>query len=270
MTVATAKYGFGDKWKDIWIDNYEGFYPNMSDYHMHEYFEISFIVSGNVNILLTDSMESSTGSKIVLLRPNTPHYIYCEPDILYSRTNLCFSKNFTEDFLPELHRILNIFGENGTVIAVDTEKIKDYVRIVNKIKDEENPLRQKLLIMYVLSLVSDNMNENEEITRLPRYVTDALSYIGTHYTQKIVASELAEKLGIGRTTLMQGFKKYTGTTFNEYLLGCRLKRAVIMLEEGKKLWEIADTCGFTDAPNFIRSFKRHFGTTPNMWRRNSN
>lgn len=57
MSVATAKYGFGDKWKNIWIDSYEGFYPNMSDYHMHEYFELSFIVSGNVNVLLTDSME---------------------------------------------------------------------------------------------------------------------------------------------------------------------------------------------------------------------
>jgi len=237
---------------------------------MHEYFEISFILSGNVNVLLTDNMESSTNSKIVLLKPHTPHYIYCEPDILYRRTNLCFSKNIIEVFLPELHPVLKIFGENGTVLTVDSVKIKDYIKITEHIKKEQNPLRQKLLIMYLLSLISDNMNKNGEFTSLPRYITNALSYIGTHYAEKIVAAELAKKLGVGRTTLMQGFKKYTGTTINEYLLGCRMKRAVIMLEENKNLWDIAEACGFNDAPNFIRSFKRHFGTTPNIWRKNGN
>lgn len=270
MKVATEKYGFGDTWNDIWIDTYEGFYPNMSNYHMHEYFEISFILSGKVNVLLTDRMESSTDSKIVLLRPFTPHYIYCEPDILYSRTNLCFSKEIIDFFLPELPRIMSLFSENGRVVTVDTEKIKLYIKITNQIKDEENLLRKKLLIMYIISLITDNINTDGEITKIPYYVTEALSYIGTHFTEKIVAAELAEKLNVGRTTLMQSFKKYTGTTLNEYLLGCRMKRAVIMLEEGKQLWDIAENCGFTDAPNFIRSFKRHFGTTPNAWRKNVN
>ncbi len=270
MKTATEKYGFGDSWKDVWIDSYEGFYPNMSNYHMHEYFEISFILSGNVNVLLADSMESGTNSKIVLLRPFTPHYIYCEPDILYRRTNLCFSKDLIESFLPELHRILKIFGKNGRVVTLPYEKINQYIKITEEIKKEKSVLRQKLLIMYLISLISDNINRDFEITKIPHYVTEALSYIGTHFTEKIVAAELAEKLGIGRTTLMQGFKKYTGTTLNEYLLGCRMKKAVIMLEEGKQLWDIAESCGFTDAPNFIRSFKRQFGTTPNAWRKNIN
>ncbi len=270
MKALIEPYGFGDTWKDIWIDTYEGFYPNMSNYHMHEYFEISFIESGNVNILLADSVESSTDSKIVLLKPLTPHYIYCEPDILYRRTNLCFSKNLIEAFLPELHKILKIFGENGRVVSVDTAKIKEYIKITKQIKAEENLLRQKLLIMYLISLIFDNINWNDEITKIPHYVTEALSYIGTHYSEKIVAADLAERFNVGRTTLMQGFKKYTGTTINEYLLGCRMKKAIIMLEDGKQLWDIAESCGFTDAPNFIRSFKRQFGTTPNAWRKNMN
>lgn len=270
MKAAIEKYGFGNTWKDIWIDTYEGFYPNMTNYHMHEYFEISFIASGNVNVLLADGVESGTSSKIILLKPFTPHYIYCEPDILYSRTNLCFSKNLIESFLPEMHRILKIFGENGRIVTVENKKIKRYIAITEEIKKEENFLRQKLLIMYLISLISDNLNYDVEITKLPRYVSEALSYIGTHFTEKIVAAELAERLNIGRTTLMQGFKKYTGTTLNEYLLGCRMKKAIIMLEEGKQLWDIAESCGFTDAPNFIRTFKRHFGLTPNAWRKNTN
>lgn len=270
MKAANEKYGFGDTWKDIWIDTYEGFYPNMSNYHMHEYFEISFISSGNVNVLLTDSMEGGTKPKIVLLKPFTPHYIYCEPDILYRRTNLCFSKKLIDSFLPELHRLLKIFGENGRVVTPSDEEINQYIKITEEIKKEGNILRQKLLIMYLISIIAENINHKVEITKIPPFVTEALSYISTHFNEKIVALELAEKLKISRTTLMQGFKKYTGTTINEYLLGCRMKKAIMMLEDGKQLWDIAETCGFTDAPNFIRIFKKQFGTTPNSWRKNVN
>lgn len=270
MKAAIEKYGFGDTWNDVWIDFYEGFYPNMSNYHMHEYFEISFITSGNVNVLLTDGMEGGTDPKIVLLKPFTPHYIYCEPDILYRRTNLCFSKNLIESFLPELHRLLKIFGENGRVLTASAKEINQYVKITEEIKKEKNLLRKKLLIMYLISVIADNVNQNVEITKIPPFITNALSYISTHFNEKIVALELAKQLNVSRTTLMQGFKKFTGTTINEYLLGCRLKKAVIMLEDGKQLWDIAETCGFTDAPNFIRAFKKHFGVTPNAWRKNIN
>ena len=68
--------GFNDEWKDIKIDKYRGYTPRMTDYHMHNYYEMSIIISGNVNVLLTNSIEHSSQSKIVLLRPYTPHYIF--------------------------------------------------------------------------------------------------------------------------------------------------------------------------------------------------
>lgn len=64
---------------------------------------------------------------------------------------------------------------------------------------------------------------------------------------------------------MTGFKKYTGTTLNEYLLRCRLKAAVELLQNGKNEQQTAEECGFTDACNLIRSFKRHFGITPKKY-----
>ena len=175
-----------------------------------------------------------------------------------------------ESFLPELHRLLKIFGENGRVLTASAKEINQYVKITEEIKKEKNLLRKKLLIMYLISVIADNVNQNVEITKIPPFITNALSYISTHFNEKIVALELAKQLNVSRTTLMQGFKKFTGTTINEYLLGCRLKKAVIMLEDGKHLSDIAETCGFTDAPNFIRAFKKHFGVTPNAWRKNIN
>lgn len=262
MSVALTKYGFGVQWSDIRTDFYEGYYPNMTDYHMHEYYEISLIISGNVNILLNDSMEHSTGSKVVLLRPFTPHYIYCEPDILYKRRNVLFSPDFISDYIPEWQELLSVFRENGSVLTLSEEKCAEYLRLIDSIEKENDRFRKKLILLYFISLIADNMQAESNFTELPIFVTKALSYISTHYSEKVVAADLAEKLGVGRTTLMSSFKKYTGTTLNEYLARCRLKNAVAELKKGRTVGETAEICGFTDAPNLIRCFKRHFGTTP--------
>lgn len=265
MSVALAPYGYKITWNDILIDEYKGYYPNMTDYHMHKYYELSIIISGNVNVLLKDSVESSTESKIVLLRPFTPHYIYCEPDILYRRVNICFSSDFISEYSPEWQQLMGIFAENGAVLKLDKENCAQYVELANKIKNETNLLRKKLLLMYLISLIADNMQLVGEFTNLPLFVTKALAYISGHYSEKIIAADLAERLNVSRTTLMTAFKKHTGTTLNDYLAGCRLKHAVAMLKSGAPLSVIAENCGFNNSPNLIRCFKRHFDMTPSQY-----
>lgn len=268
MDAKLAKYGFKSTWDDIFIDSYEGYYPNMTDYHMHEYFEISIIISGNVNVLLSNNVESSTHSKIVLLPPFTPHYIYCEPDILYKRINICFSPEFIDLYSPEWKTAMHLFSKDGTVLKLSEDDRKHYIEITKKLEKETSIYRKKLLLMYLISLISENVQSLGEFTNLPGYITDALSYISTHYKEKIIADQLAQKIGISRTTLMTTFKKHTGTTVNDYLLGCRLKNAILLLQKGEKLTYVAEECGFTDAPNLIRCFKKHFGTTPAKYFKN--
>lgn len=265
MAVALDKHGFASEWHDIKIDKYEGYYPNMTDYHMHEYYEISLILSGNVNVLLNDKVESGATAKLVLLAPLTPHYIYCEPDLLYSRRNILFSAEYLNGFMSEWKKLSKVFLRGGAVLKLTDERCKTFYALVKQLENETEPLRKRLLLLYFLSLAADDMQEDGALLDIPMYITAALSFVSTHFAEKIVAAELAYRLGIGRTTLMTGFKKYTGTTLNEYLLRCRLKAAVELLQSGKNEQQTAEECGFTDACNLIRSFKRHFGITPKKY-----
>ena len=77
-----------------------------------------------------------------------------------------------------------------------------------------------------------------------------------HYTRA------AEKLFVSRTTLLTTFKQYTGVTFNNYILNCRIKKAISMLKEGKAEQEVAEVCGFSDSSAFIKSFKKVYRITP--------
>lgn len=265
MSVYLDGHGFGVSWHDLTTDSYEGYLPRMTDYHMHDYYEISLIISGNVKVLLPGLAESSTQSKLVLMRPRTPHFIVCEPNMLYKRKNILFSKEFIANYVPEWQRLGAVFGKDGTVQKISAEECAEYVALVEKIQAEDDLFRRRLYLLMLLSLIADRMEVAGEINEPPAYVTGALSHITEHYGEKIVAANLAWKLGIGRTTLMTAFKKYTGTTINEYVLQCRLKNAIRLLRSGMTEQQAAEVCGFSDACNLIRSFKRYFKMTPKQY-----
>ena len=87
-------YGFGTAWKTVHVEKREGYYTSVTDFHEHDFYEINLILSGNVKILLKDSFEMGGENKVVLTGPNTPHYILCQSDTLYSRLYVLFTEEF--------------------------------------------------------------------------------------------------------------------------------------------------------------------------------
>ena len=266
MSANLDNLDYRKTWNDLNIDYYEGYRSKMNDFHMHDYYEISFIISGDVKVLLSDSVQEGSESKIVLTKPSTPHFIISKGNTVYRRLNVLFSEDFTDITLPENKKLFSVFGKNGKIIIISEKEQQTFVEIVDKIKNEANLFRRKLLLLYLISLISDicENEENDEVS-VPSYIIGAITYISTHYNEKIIAEELARKLGVCRTTLMVGFKEYTSSTFGSYILKCRLKQAVKLLKMGKTEQEIAIDCGFGDTCNLIRSFKRTFGKTPKQY-----
>ena len=100
---------------------------------------------------------------------------------------------------------------------------------------------------------------------MPSYIFEALSFVSNHYAEHIVASTLADKLGVGRTTFMTAFKKHTGSTLSDYVNRCRIKNAILYLQKGLTQQEVAEQCGLNDACNLIRCFKKEFNMTPRKY-----
>ena len=256
-------------WHDFYIDYRESYSTNMGNFHMHDYYEISLILSGRVKVLLSNSASEGDGCRLVLTSPNTPHFVACDQQILYRRLNFLFSPQFIETYSAEFSTLLSVFGKEGRIIPVTREQCDKYIEFAERIKGETDPIRQKLLSLYLLSLISETQKDDMPADA-PSYVTEALRYINEHYGEKIVASELAWKLGIGRTTLMTAFKNYTGSTLHEYILRYRLSKAIRMLSSGLTEQVVADSCGFNDPCTLIRSFKKVMGMTPREYLESKN
>ncbi|MBQ8409792.1 MAG: helix-turn-helix transcriptional regulator [Clostridia bacterium] len=266
MSADLKNYGYGVSWKDFYTDSYEGYRSQMSDYHMHSYYEISLIFSGNVKVLFPDKMQSGEGCRLVLTRPMTPHLILCEPDKLYSRVNMLFSSDYFSTIPSEWKPLLGIFSKGGRVLILTKENATKLGDLAEKIKNDSDPIRRRLRLLLFLSIAAETAGNGEECANeLPEFVSGALSYLHEHYSEKIVAETLAWHLGIGRTTLMTAFKKYTGSTINEYLTDLRIKEANKLLQSGYTEQLTAEECGFGDTSSMIRCFKKRFNMTPKQY-----
>lgn len=168
-----------------------------------------------------------------------------------------------ENVKTEAGSLLEIFGESGRIVPLSGRRTEFCRELIERIEKEDDPFRQKLLVLYLLSTISAFAKGKDVETRpVPAYVTEALAYIEKHYGEKILAEDLAKRLHIGRTTLMTAFKKHTGTALNAYLVSYRLKMATELIRQGVSVQETAERCGFGDSGSLIRSFKKQFGTTP--------
>ena len=103
-----------------------------------------------------------------------------------------------------------------------------------------------------------------------KYVEQAIKYICEHYKEDINISTVAEQLQISEGYLSRVFKKETDYTFTTYLSHYRMKVAMELLKEGKlKVYEVADSVGYSDTAYFSAQFKKVVGIAPSEYQERS-
>ncbi|MBR4872412.1 MAG: helix-turn-helix transcriptional regulator [Clostridia bacterium] len=266
MKVRAEDLGYHRTWQDFKVEDYEGYTPNMNHLHSHSYYEISMILRGNVTVLMGDSTESISSEgrdcRILLLRPHTPHLIVPHPDTLYKRRNILFRADFLSAVGEEWRELCQLLERNSLMLHPDSETLQKCMTLSQTMREETDLSRVRLLLLYFLSLLSDLRSTEVKGAEIPAFIRLSLGYIAEHYAERITAEELADRVGVGRTTLMTGFRRYTGSSLCEYITRYRLRRAIACLESGMTEQETAEVCGFGTACYLIRVFKKHLGASP--------
>lgn len=137
--------------------------------------------------------------------------------------------------------------------------------------------RDELILSFVVS-VSQNANvllelkNADESEKHPNSrKSDALliqrvyDYILAHLEEPLPSlKELSKLFGTNEYKLKDGFRHFFKTSIYKFYTVERLKRAYLMIKQTTiPLKNIAIMNGFTDYPNFSKSFKKQFGISPN-------
>src|SRR5262245_13098110 len=101
-----------------------------------------------------------------------------------------------------------------------------------------------------------------------RFVGRALALLHQRPEHSWTVEELAETVGLSRSSLAQRFTEFLGQPPMQYLTRWRLTIAAQRLRnEHASLARIAEDCGYDSEAAFNRAFKRTFATTPAAWRK---
>ena len=102
------------------------------------------------------------------------------------------------------------------------------------------------------------------------YVSQAVNYIRSNYSQPLQVGEMAEDLGLSRHYFCRIFKEQTGCSPQEYIVSYRLEQAAQLLRSHNlPQKEIALLVGYPDVYAFSRMFKRKYGLSPGQYRTKS-
>jgi two-component system response regulator YesN len=139
--------------------------------------------------------------------------------------------------------------------------IKTLERIRTLLEQKESPPKGKNKTAETSEEQPGYVPENKE--RFNRII----SYINSHYAEKIFLRELAGEFCFNKNYICFLFKRYTGNTFSHYILNRRIDESKKLLESTNlPLRVIAEKTGFSDNCYFNRVFKAICGISPHQYR----
>ena len=93
-------------------------------------------------------------------------------------------------------------------------------------------------------------------------------YVDRNFRQELSLHSLADKFYLSAPYLSKLFKQFHGTTFSEYLAEIRLENCMHeLLYSEQSVENIAAQYGFPNSRSFISQFKRRYGSTPSLYRK---
>lgn len=184
-----------------------------------------------------------------------------------------------ESFL-NFRPVLTCKNENGNLVMVSaaTPRTK-WVQAVEQFKRRvENQMPAHLQIImelgqdtYELPGIYQSASERmRTLDRAPAILREVRSYIESRYMDPDFSlQETADHLHVSSQHLSRVFRQHNNITFMDFLTRMRIRKAVELLaDQEMKIYEIAESCGYSNQHYFSSAFKKVLGVSPMEYRKN--
>lgn len=135
---------------------------------------------------------------------------------------------------------------------------------IEKINRLENSgMMAQVFTSFALKIISSESSKEKE-----SIVDNVLLLIEREYMNDISLSYLSSKLHTNKSYLCRVFKERMGENLMQYVMRKKIERAKYLLyNTNMKLYEIADSLGFTSQAYFSSVFKKYVGFSPHEFKK---
>ena len=245
--------------------------------HYHDCHQIIYIAGGNADVMVADKSYRAMHGTLIFVSRLEQHSIQIKsPE--YRRYTLQISPDFPggNDEYYKLFSVLVNRPENFCH-AVDLYRLdREIQSLLSDIvveKRKHYPFYEKKLDSYFYDLLIFLYREVPELfcgaeTPADGMIRQIQSRFETDYDRQFSLQQLADEFHLNLFYLSHLYKKVTGYSIINHLTFYRLaaaKKYLATTDTG--IGTIVERCGFTDASNFSRTFKKEIGLTPSAFRK---
>ncbi|MFH1512275.1 MAG: helix-turn-helix domain-containing protein [Bacillota bacterium] len=159
----------------------------------------------------------------------------------------------------DLFMVLKVGYSISDIVKTNRPLMEELAAVVNS--DDMRSFFVNRLINPIMEILSEAGSSQDQIA------VQVVKIIEEEYASDLSIESCAARLNYHPTYIWRVMRNKLGTTFQEYLLAHRMLVArQWLVETDITVTEIASRLRYNNAQNFIRSFKKHTGTTPGNYR----
>ena len=245
--------------------------PNAVGVHHHDFYEVYFLLSGNVEYWVEGRLIRLNPGDLLLINPMELHRpVLQDQEQLYERIVLWIRCGYLQELQPELCRCFSQDLPNRIQLAA-TERSSIKTQLLELVREYYSKdfgsriCAQGIFLQFMVQLnrlalhTDKTQQEGEPLSDLVR---QTLEYIGENISQSLSLEGLAAQFYVSKYHLAHAFSREVGVSVYRYILLKRLLMARQMLSAGEPAGQVCRNCGFSDYTSFYRAFKGEYGISP--------
>lgn len=252
-------------------------------WHWHEELELGYIQEGTSKIITVGAeyiIRQGDGffinSNVMDMKQNAaPGQQALEINHIFHPVFLSghFKSRFEKKYLAPVinnHQIEVYIIRRGKPIS---DKILANLYRLKELQSHENmEFQTRNILSETWLLLLEDIRNNFKMNKTQKFeqpdrIRNMLSFIHSHYKDKITVAQIADATGTSEREAMRSFRKALNQSPIEYLISYRLNEAKKMLQNSDlPITEICYQCGFSDSSYFGKAFRKAYGLTPREFR----
>lgn len=244
--------------------------------HSHEFFEISFCVSGKAINTINGVSHAFQNGICVILKPGDVHSLTEYDPRVYEHIDLYSTVDNFKKICSSLHPNLYdelVNTEEPICFPLSTESFAflfNQSLLLKEMISNKNEFFETLhsaMISATLSEWVKNKIYNKKY--MPVWLSDLLpKFNDVNFVQKNV-TQIASECGFSLPYFSTQFKKYLGVSAIEYLTKKRvyLSKDLIVKDSHLRILDVSGMLGFENPSTFSKHFLKEFKLTPKEYRK---
>ncbi len=236
------------------------------DSHAHLFFELHFVFAGTICYECNGEKIELSENQALLIPSSVEHrYVHSGEGLLKASLAVAFS---------DVEQLPDVFRKASVTVFEFSDTVRENIDDILKHSESRDIFIPYLIsgrILEILYAVYRSLNITLPVlsdqTTDPRLAV-AKQYIKNNEHRMIGCKDVARECCLSPKQINRIFKNHTGRSLMEYLIDTRIKRAKkLLLQSEYSIKEIGYMLGFENESSFSSFFKRHCGTPPGRFRK---